>query len=302
MRVQAFNFPMKWNWLHLLTCFLLLGLAAPLRAEPAYWVISDDDTEILLVGTVHMGRPGQLSLPEEITQSLPLADRIYLEADVDLRKGPAGSDGMEALGRLPEGTTLRDMLPRDVYDRLVRKLKAIDVDMKVVENYRPWAISLMMQVVHINKMGFRHEDGVEAMITELAEQAGIQIHGLEARNTAFSYLKEMSSDAEVDALASSLDEMDEVEAYLEQIMLTWQNGDLPAMERLLVDSMAETPEFAEAILFRRTRDWVVRTVNLMEVPGVFIMAVGAGHLLGEKGMPALLREAGLSVRRGGQSG
>ena len=48
--------------------------------------------------------------------------------------------------------------------------------------------------------------------------------------------------------------------------------------------------------------WVTRTVELMQVPGVFVIAVGTGHLLGERGMPALLAREGLRIRRGGAGG
>ena len=57
-----------------------------------------------------------------------------------------------------------------------------------------------------------------------------------------------------------------------------------------------TPTFAEYLLFRRTRRWADALDRPLRAGGVFV-AVGAGHLVGPHGLPALLAQRGFRVRR-----
>ena len=295
---------MKRIWRHILAvaCALPLLLPGLARAEPAYWIISDDDTEILLIGTIHLGKRGQLTLPAELVRTLPVADRLYLESRVDTRQGAPGEDGLKKYGRLPEGQTLRDVLPAALLQRLEQTLAGLGFPLSAVEGYRPWAISILLQTTQMSRKGYQHTDGVESLILDLAEQAGVEIRGLETPGTAMQLLAGLSPETDRLMLESALSELGQVGDFLDQTVTAWQAGDLATLQTTLLDEMDKSAEFSEAVLHKRTRAWVTRTVELMQVPGVFVIAVGTGHLLGERGMPALLAREGLRIRRGGAGG
>src|SRR5262245_44666356 len=64
----------------LLTMLLALRLAAPAAAEPAMWVIKDDDSTIYLLGTFHMVKPGTDWRSDKIRQAFESSDEVWLEA------------------------------------------------------------------------------------------------------------------------------------------------------------------------------------------------------------------------------
>lgn len=57
------------------------------------------------------------------------------------------------------------------------------------------------------------------------------------------------------------------------------------------------PAARKAILTDRNRRWSAWVKRRMDRPGTLLVAVGAGHLIGPEGVPALLEADGLTVTR-----
>ena len=55
------------------------------------------------------------------------------------------------------------------------------------------------------------------------------------------------------------------------------------------------PEMKKALLTDRNQNWVGQIEKMLTEKKVFFITVGAGHLAGPDGVPALLREAGYRV-------
>ncbi len=78
-------------------------------------------------------------------------------------------------------------------------------------------------------------------------------------------------------------------------MLEYKNQKLTAMEKLLSKSeFGSDKKYEEILLTRRNTNWVTQLKNIMKKESVFV-AVGAGHLVGEKGLLSLLKKEGYTV-------
>ena len=62
-----------------------------------------------------------------------------------------------------------------------------------------------------------------------------------------------------------------------------------------VEQQSEAPEWHEAAVTQRNRRWAERVEKLLRGEGDILIVVGALHLVGEDGLPALLRAKGLRV-------
>src|SRR5688500_3137233 len=62
---------------------LLLCRALPSVAEPAMWVVKDEDSTIYLLGTFHATKPGMEWRSEKIDAAFKASDELWLEATVD---------------------------------------------------------------------------------------------------------------------------------------------------------------------------------------------------------------------------
>ena len=72
------------------------------------------------------------------------------------------------------------------------------------------------------------------------------------------------------------------------------------MDRLVNRSILDTPggeEVHEILIVRRNHAMAARFAERLAAGAKPLMVVGAGHLVGEDGVPALLRARGLSVEQ-----
>ena len=63
------------------------------------------------------------------------------------------------------------------------------------------------------------------------------------------------------------------------------------------DALTLPAELREALLLARNRQWMPRIAALVREGKRPLVAVGAGHMLGAEGLPALLSARGFAVRR-----
>ena len=77
----------------------------------------------------------------------------------------------------------------------------------------------------------------------------------------------------------------------------WGRGDVAALETVINQDIDSVPAARKAILTDRNRRWSAWVKRRMERPGTVLMAVGAGHLVGADGVPAMVEAEGLTVMR-----
>ena len=59
----------------------------------------------------------------------------------------------------------------------------------------------------------------------------------------------------------------------------------------------ERASFYDHLVAQRNLNWMSDIQGMLDRPGTFFIAVGAGHLVGDFGLPALLEGAGVTVER-----
>ena len=78
------------------------------------------------------------------------------------------------------------------------------------------------------------------------------------------------------------------------MMNAYKKQDLEALEKLMMKTDMGIGNFTEVLLYKRNRNWVTKLKDLMPQKSLLV-AVGAGHLPGEKGVINLLRKAGYTI-------
>jgi uncharacterized protein YbaP (TraB family) len=73
--------------------------------------------------------------------------------------------------------------------------------------------------------------------------------------------------------------------------------DLKGIAITFDDEAQMSPELKTALMTRRNAAWAEWLALRMEKPGTAFVAVGAGHLVGEDSVQAMLRKKGLKAKR-----
>ena len=102
-------------------------------------------------------------------------------------------------------------------------------------------------------------------------------------------------------LRETLHSLDEAEILMMEMTHCWKRGDEACLERILFeDAVGRYPSFMriyDKLFFKRNENMANDIRGFLEGKGAYFVVVGAGHLVGDKGVPELLRKSGFDVRR-----
>jgi uncharacterized protein YbaP (TraB family) len=80
----------------------------------------------------------------------------------------------------------------------------------------------------------------------------------------------------------------------EELTKAYKDQELSKLEKLTLQEDSGMERFTEIMLYNRNEDWVKKLEKLMTEQAL-VVAVGAGHLPGNRGVINLLRKAGYKV-------
>ena len=282
--------------------FALIALAAcgaereaepEAKARPILWEVVDDTgtVEGWLFGTIH-------ALPDGVSWRTPLLEETVEQADLLVVEVVGLNDGSELTDifvRLafddPPGPLAERIDPalRNQYETLLTKAKVRSDHFDAMES---WAAALTLaQVAQTSKS----ENGVDrALIGDFEGREIVELEGGERQLGIFDTLPETE---QRDLLNAIIAETREYDDDMGRLARTWSEGDGEALANLTREGILADPELYEALLAGRNRDWTAQLENLFSTQSKPLIAVGAGHMFGPDGLPAMLEARGFTVRR-----
>jgi uncharacterized protein YbaP (TraB family) len=269
---------------------------AMVDADPALWVVKDEDTTVYLFGTVHVLKPGLGWFDEAVKDAFDKSDELVLE--VVLPEDPAeAAQTMIPMAIDQSGRPLSSRLAPGDFEAYRAAMESVGLPAQQFDIFEPWFPAMTLSVLPLSKLGYDPEQGAEKQLTRFAKQAGKPIEGLETLTEQigfFDTLPEMSQIAFLNAVVRDLDKLGPT---LDTLVVQWAKGDTEALAATMNDSLVTTPELAEALLYSRNARWADTVATRMERPGTVFVAVGAGHLAGHKSVQDYLQQRGLTAER-----
>ena len=265
--------------------------------EPAVWTLSDEDTTIRLIGTVHLLRPGLEWRSAAIDQALNEADTLVFEADVN--SAEAAREMMSFVSSralLTDGRTLTSLLDKAEKAELQKALDHLDYPLGAVQTFRPWYAAVNLSVLQMQKEGFDPTAGVEQVLEREARAEGKSFAYLETIEQQLGRFADLPDEEQVDFLISSIASVEEGTESLDLLVEEWEDGDVHGLGVMMSNpDMMGSEDVYEALLNARNEDWVPKIEAMLDAPGTVLVAVGAGHLAGKDSVIAKLRAKGYEV-------
>lgn len=273
-----------------------LTIAAAAQAEPALWRVNGGESTVWLFGSVHLLPEGGFEVGGALADALEAADRVCMEIDTGATDEAA--QAMVTLGRAvdPEGRDLFELLG-PYADRVRDAAEDADVPIESLAMFEPWFAGITVSVMALQSHGFDAQHGVEQVIQAQAREAGKPACGLETFEGQLDLLDTLPPELQAEILLQAIDEAAEIERLIEPLVSAWQDGDELGLERSLEDDFGDYPELAERLIYRRNERWASQVEDMLDGDEDVLLVVGAMHLVGERGLPALLEERGFSVER-----
>lgn len=263
------------------------------EADPALFLVEDDDTKIYLFGTVHVLDEGRQWFDDAVRRAFEESDELVIEA---VPLPPQEMAPLLAAGIDPEGKPLSQTISPESYARLVQELDTFGVPAEQFEPMDPWLVGVNLTGLQFQKLGMSSEAGVERTLLGAAQERGIPVGGLETIEYQLGLFDRMPEEDQVAFLEAGIEQLEDSAVFIEQMTAAWSAGDTEALAALVNDGF-EDPTLREMLLTERNTNWAGWIDDRLERPGTVFVAVGAGHLGGPGSVQDALAARGIETRR-----
>ncbi|HVF36391.1 MAG TPA: TraB/GumN family protein [Sphingomicrobium sp.] len=268
----------------------------PRAARPALWKVADADTTIYLFGTIHLLPPGTQWRSPTLDQAAAAADTLVIETVIDEANPPAMIGELFKLAVSPGLPPLAERVDPKKRDALNAAVATSGIPAASFDKLETWAAAFLLLGVQFKDLGLHPGSGVESALKKQFTESGRPIGELETTADQLGVFDKLPEAAQRKFLEGVLDSPKDMKQQFDGMLKAWSRGDVAAIAKTFNAEMDE-PELMDALLARRNVNWVRWVQGRMAQPGTVLMAVGAGHLAGDKSVVAMLQRQGMKVTR-----
>ncbi len=274
----------------------LLSSSAAAETHPvSMWKAEGRDNVVYLLGSVHLLRREDHPLPAVIEAAYEDAEFLYMELDMDDLNPADVQAASNRLGLIRGDESLESLVGVEKYAEASRLADEMDLPLDLLSKTEPWLAAVTLEQMVLLRIGFNPLYGIEMHMAMQASQDGKRIEGFETIEEQLAFLDGLTLAAQTELLMRTLAEGAEVEAMMDDMVRAWRHGDVGFLEATMLDEMAESRELYETIVVDRNRRWTETIVDLLDEKHDYLVVVGALHLVGDEGVPALLSARGIDI-------
>jgi uncharacterized protein YbaP (TraB family) len=277
-----------------LAALLVLVFCSAARADPALWVAHGGSATVYLFGTIHVLPQGLQWMGPNVQQALGASSEVWTEADISSLSGAVTAIKHYGLG--PANNT-EVLLPAAYRARYLQQVAASGMPQALFSLARPWLTEVLLSAAsmqHAGAMGL----GAEVPLLAYAHAHHLSTPTFETLDQQFAILADMPQAAQIASLEEQIDEFDNAAPQFQKLLDAWKSGDVDTLDRLTNQDMRTHDQavWTELIL-RRNERFAQKISERLQGSGTAFVAVGAAHLCGSDGVPAILRNQGFKVER-----
>jgi len=164
---------------------------------------------------------------------------------------------------------------------------------------KPWFVALTLQAMELMKSGYDPRYGVDQHFLSKA-QGKKRILELESLDEQINLLSGFSDKEQELFLLYTLETLSSMGGQADALVRAWRSGDAPAVESIMAESV--TKDRAIAPIFGKLFDernlkMSSRIEGYLNSVGSYFIIIGAGHLVGRRGIIELVKNKGYVIEQ-----
>ncbi len=243
-----------------------------------------------LFGTFHLMCKEDIHFSNGLKQAMKNTSEVYFEMDLD---DISNTLGLIMFMNMKDDKTLKDLYTPAEYERIERFFKdSLGMSMLMVQRIKP---NFTEAFLYPKMMPCKTASGVEEELMKIARTAKKEIKGFETIEFQASVFDSIPYKDQAKELLNTIDSINIYKRNFDTMLHVYNTQQLAAMESMFNKAEFGMDDNRELLLDNRNKNWVEQLNKILPATNIFI-AVGAGHLVGEKGLISLLRKAGYTLR------
>jgi uncharacterized protein YbaP (TraB family) len=287
--------------------FLGLYCCGPAFADPgnhplSMWQVQGVHNRVFLLGSIHLLRKEDYPIPDAIYEAYRESASLFMELDMDDSDPLADQMLANELGLIQGDGSLKSLLGPAAYARAQKLAESEEIPLHLLDSAEPWYAAIQVELIMLLRIGFSPLFGIESHLAEMARADGKEIYGLETTRQQLELLDKLSARAQRDMFMQTLEDVADLADSMNSLITAWHKGNSVFLEDSLLNEMRDDyAELHEIIVLDRNVAWSNKIAELLTHEENYLIVVGALHLVGESGVPELLRKDGFSVSQMHQS-
>ena len=276
----------------------LLAAAHSAHAEPAIWVVKGPHATVYLFGTIHALQKSDSWHSAKIDAAIQQSQTLWLEIpNVD---DAASMQPLVMQLGMDQVHPLSTKLTADQLGKLTKAANTVGLPggEAMFETFKPWLAALTLSIAPLMQAGYDPSTGVEIELKPEFVKANKSVKGFETAEQQMRYFADMPERAQIDFLNSELDDFDTAIDKFKKMLAAWSAGDTDSLDKLNnADFRDKYPDLFQTLVVKRNQNFTTQIQDLLKGDGISFVAIGAGHLVGKDGVPAMLEKQGYKVIR-----
>lgn len=257
------------------------------------WLVADADTKIYIFGTMHALPRGTDWAGGGVAKAIDAADELMLELP------PAELAGAGEMFRKLAPRTAPLAIEARLSGKALTGFRTLEASGRSFgeDGLDDWAVMVLMGQRVAQNAGLSPANGVETGLTKRFKAAGKSIGGFETARGQLMLFETLDPHTQRVLLTRAAEEADDAVSEVRALTAAWGRGDVRALEKIINEDIDSVPVARKAIITDRNRRWSAWIQRRMAQPGTVLVAVGAGHLVGADGVPAMIEAGGMKITR-----
>lgn len=273
-----------------ITTLLLIFVSIGVFAQSLLYKVTGENMQhpIYIYGTIHAIPQTDFFVDDVVVEKFESSEKLVLEIDMS---NPNMAFEVQAAMMMKDNSIDKLLTPEE-YDRLSKFFAdSLQMPMAMLNSVKP----LMMSSFLLPKLIGTQVASYEGYFMQRAAEQQKQVGGLETVVEQISYLDMIPLTKQAKMLMESVDDFNKSRSEFKRLVETYKSRDVEAVYQVVMETEEEYREFGEFLIDKRNQNWIPKIIELGNAQPTFV-AVGCGHLGGEKGVLNLLRKEGFDVK------
>lgn len=252
-----------------------------------------------LYGTIHLIGKEDFFMTESTKKAFKECEKITFE--INMKDMMDFSSQLELMSKaiMENGQSLKDLLSKEDYQLVKAHFDKIGMPLFLLERIKPMFLTALtsgdVKPGEDLKSDNSSTMSYEMEFMQMADDQKKEMGGLETAEYQMSMFDSIPYKVQAQMLVDGIKSGNEGDDQLKQMVELYKKQDLEGLRKTMQADDAGIGPYEDMLLVHRNQNWIPVMSKMMKEHNTFF-AVGAGHLVGDKGVISLLRKEGYTLR------
>ena len=284
----------SWAMLFVICCFTFQVSALAAGQQDAslksfLWKVKSDTSTAYILGSIHFADETFYPLNETIENAFNDSSLLVVEINPFTLDEQEMTRIIMEKGMYRGEETLVDNIDKETLAMLQDHAKKNALPLQNFMKMKPAVLGLTLSTLQIVKMGYSPEEGIDNYFCNKAKGKK-EIAELETMEDQLALFLDIP-DGDL-FLKYTLIDLENLEKIFTDLVGFWKRGDHAGMDEVLFKPYGDSSELfpiLDRVFYKRNVNMAAKIKEMLKGKETFFVVVGAGHLVGEKGIIQLLK-------------